>query len=242
MSAGEGSNGVAKSRRARSAADTQQKILRAARIEFAQHGFAGARMDQIVKRAATNPRMIYHYFGGKEGLYVSVLEEALDSLRRDELKIDVEHLAPLEGLLQLFDFMGRHFETNTHLVRLLSNENIQKARYLRTSKRVQQTASPVLGNIETLLRRGEGDGTLRAGLDSLEVYVMMVALNQFHLSNVHTLSVIFDKDLSADSWRVSRHEAARTMVQTFLLAPTHPGAARPAGRVGARRHPQRAAN
>lgn len=212
------SEAPAKRRRPRNAADTQQKILAAARVEFARHGFAGARMDRIIKRAGTNPRMIYHYFGSKEGLYVTVLEEALGDLRREELKIDVEHLAPLEGLMQLFDFMGSHFESNAHLVRLLTNENIERARYLKNSKRVQRTASPVLNNIAALLARGAADGTLRSGLDPLEVYVMMVALNQFHLSNVHTLSAIFDKDLSAADWRASRHKAAQTMVAAFLSA------------------------
>jgi AcrR family transcriptional regulator len=214
----QGAKVPAKPRRTRNAADTKRKILTAARAEFARHGFAGARMDRIVKRADSNPRMIYHYFGGKEGLYVAVLEEALDDLRHEELKIDVEHLDPLEGLLLLFDFMGRHFESNTHLVRLLSGENIQQARYLKNSKRVQQMASPVLSNIDRLLKRGERDGTVRPGLDPLEVYVMMVALNQFHLSNVHTLSVIFAKDLSAPAWRASRHRAARDMVRAFLVA------------------------
>jgi len=85
-------------------------------------------------------------------------------------------------------------------------------------------ASPVLTNIATLLKRGECDGTLRSGLDPLEVYVMLVALCQFHLSNVHTLSVIFNTDLSKASWRASRHTAARTMILSFLKAdhPTTP--------------------
>ncbi|MBS7543326.1 TetR/AcrR family transcriptional regulator [Ancylobacter oerskovii] len=206
----------ARIRRTRNAADTKEKLLKAARIEFAQHGFAGARTDRIVRSAESNPRMISHYFGGKAGLYVAVLEEALGDLRRQELKIDLEDLGPLDGLIQLFDFMNRHFESNTYLVRLLSAENVQKARYLKTSKRVQQMASPVLSNISTLIERGEADGTLRKGLDPLEVYVMMVALNQFHLSNVHTLSVIFERDLGSPAWRASRHVAARTMMRVYL--------------------------
>ena len=210
------SQAASASKRTRSAADTREKILKAGQVEFVQHGFAGARIDRIVERAGSNPRMINHYFGGKAGLYVAVLEEALSDLRRQELKIDVEHLEPLAGLVQLFDFMSQHFESNTNLVRLLSNENIQKARYLKSSNKVQEMASPVLSNIARLLRRGEADGTLRSGLDSLEVYVMLVALCQFHLSNVHTLSAIFATDLSKPSWRASRHATARTMVQAFL--------------------------
>ncbi len=205
-------------KRTRNAADTRGKLLTAARIEFAQHGFAGARTERIVKRADSNPRMIYHYFGGKSGLYLAVLEDVLGDLRKEELKIDVEHLEPMEGLLQLFDFMNRHFAANRHLVRLLSNENIQKARYLKSSKRVSEMASPVLELIKELLLQGEENGTVRPGLDPLYVYVMMVALNQFHLSNVYTLSVIFERNLDTPEWRAGQHEAARTMVRAFLAA------------------------
>jgi AcrR family transcriptional regulator len=208
---------AARPKRTRNAADTRDRLLEAARDEFAQHGFAGARTNRIVKCAGSNPRMIYHYFGDKAGLYVAVLEEALGELRREELKIDVQHLEPLEGLLQLFDFMNRHFESHTYLVRLLSGENILKARYLKTSLRVQEMASPVLENITALLRRGEAAGLLREGLDPLQTYIMMVALNQFHLSNAHTLSVIFERDLSSTAWRASRHAAARAMMRAFLV-------------------------
>ena len=81
-------------------------VLRAATKEFVTHGFAGARVNRIVNKARSNPRMIYHYFGSKSQLYVAVLEEALAGLRRRELEIDVEHLDPREGLLRLFDFMA----------------------------------------------------------------------------------------------------------------------------------------
>ncbi len=96
--------------RRRNAAESRERLLRAARDEFAQHGFAGARIDRIVQKARSNPRMIYHYFGSKSGLYVAVLEDALGNLRAQELRLDVEHLDPLEGLVQLFDFMNDHFE------------------------------------------------------------------------------------------------------------------------------------
>ncbi len=203
-------------RRSRKGVDTREELLKAARVEFAQHGFAGARTERIVSRANSNPRMISHHFGGKSGLYLAVLEEALGDLRQAELKVDVEGLPPLEGLMQLFDFMNRHFSANRHLVRLLSNENIQKARNLKSSKRVSEMASPVLERIAGLLKRGEASGCVRAGLDPLYVYVMMVALNQFHLSNAHTLSVIFERDLDTQAWRDGHHRAAQAMVRAFL--------------------------
>ena len=138
----------------RNRAESREQILRAATREFVTHGFAGARVSRIVGKAGSNPRMLYHYFGSKSQLYVAVLEEALGALRRRELQIDVEHLDPREGLLQLFDFMAYHFEHNQHLVRLLSAENLLKAKYMLKSSRIPEMSSPVLTMIEQLIARG----------------------------------------------------------------------------------------
>jgi AcrR family transcriptional regulator len=210
------SDGIPLRRSRRSPAQAREKIMNSATAEFARHGFAGARIAQIVKKAGSNPRMIYHYFGSKSELYVAVLENALGGLRSTELRLDVDHLDPLEGLLQLFDFMNDHFEANQNLVRLLVTENLSKARYMRKSARIRDMSSPVLAMISKFMGRGLADGQLAKGLDPLRLYVMMVALSQFHLSNVHTLSIIFAQDLSRQDWRQARTADARRMLAAFL--------------------------
>ena len=62
--------------RTRDADRTQREILEVATQEFAEHGFAGARVDEIAARTRTTKRMIYYYFGSKERLFVAVLERA----------------------------------------------------------------------------------------------------------------------------------------------------------------------
>jgi AcrR family transcriptional regulator len=200
----------------RSPARARDKILKTATAEFARHGFAGARIARIVKRAGSNPRMIYHYFGSKSGLYIAVLENAMAGLRAVELRLDVEHLDPLEGLLRLFDFMNGYFEANQDFVRLLVTENLVKARYMRKSARIREMSSPVLEMISKFLTRGIADGHFAKGLDPLRLYVMMVALSQFHVSNVHTLSMIFANDLTRADWRAARAADARRLLAAFL--------------------------
>ena len=56
---------------------TRQRILQAAQREFADHGPAGARVDQVAQRAGVNKRMIYHYFDSKDGLFRAVLSSVL---------------------------------------------------------------------------------------------------------------------------------------------------------------------
>jgi hypothetical protein len=145
-----------------------------------------------------------------------VLEDALGGLRRRELEIGIKVLDPREGLLQLFDFMVHHFEHNQYLVRLLSAENLLKAKYIRKSSRIPEMSSPVLTMIEELIARGTAAGQLPGGLDGLRLYILMVAMSQFHLSNVHTLSVIFGRDLSETTWRQQRAADARRMLAVFL--------------------------
>lgn len=207
-------------RRRRNGTQSRDRILRAAREEFAQHGYAGATVERIVRKARSNPRMIYHYFGSKSELYVAVLEDALGNLRAQELALDVEHLDPLEGLVQLFDFMNDHFENNQSLVSLLTNENLQKARFMRKSTAIREMSSPVLSMIARFIERGRNEGTLADDFDPLRVYVMMVALSQFHLSNVHTLSVIFDRNLSDPAWRKARRDDAHRMLLAYFSRTT----------------------
>jgi AcrR family transcriptional regulator len=201
----------------RTAQQSREQIIRAATAEFAAHGLAGARISRIVQKAGTNPRMIYEHFGSKSALYVAALENALAELRSEELGLDVEHLDPVEGLLQLFDFMNAHFERSGYLVRLLTTENLTKARYMKKSSRIREMSFPVLEMIKRLLSRGAAEATIATDIDPLRLYVMIVALCQFHVSNVHTLSIIFEQDLSKPEWRAQRRADARKMLASYLV-------------------------
>ena len=112
---------------------TLERILRTAIGEFSEKGYSGARILTICRKSRANPRMIYHYFGGKDGLYVAVLEHVLGELRHEELKLDIEHVSPVEGMLQLFDFTYEHFGAHHEMIHLLSGENMLSARFLKRS-------------------------------------------------------------------------------------------------------------
>jgi AcrR family transcriptional regulator len=206
-------------RPARSGAETRARILAVAMNEFSRKGYNGARVDGICRAARINPRMIYHYFGGKAALYVACLERVLGDLRREELKLDVEHVSPFDGVLQLFDFIHTHFGMHPEIISLLNGENLLHAEFLRRSTIVPAISSPVLDLIARLLRRGAADGTLRPGIDPLQLYVAMVALSSYHRSNAYTLSHIFKTDLLDDVWRAAQLQQAKTMLASFVRAP-----------------------
>jgi AcrR family transcriptional regulator len=206
----------ARSNGKRNADRTRERILRAAIAEFAAHGFNGARVDRIRRRAQANTRMIYHYFGDKRGLYVAVLEHVIGELRHEELRLAIDHVDPREGLMQLFDFIHNHFGAHPELIHLLSGENLLRARFLRSSSKTPIITSPLLPLIERLLRRGEREGLLRSGIDPLHLYVVMVALSYFHRSNAHTLSTLFRTDLLAPAWQAQHKKIAADVLARYL--------------------------
>src|ERR1700679_320700 len=153
---------------AKSAIGTRERILRAAVNEFAAKGYSGGRIEAICASARVNIRMIYHHFGGKEGLYIAALEETLGGLRDEELKLDFESAFPVDAVLQLVEFTYEHFAAHPRLISLLSGESLLKAKFLKRSKRTPVISSPVLAQLKKIIGRGEAEGQFRPGIDPLQ--------------------------------------------------------------------------
>lgn len=206
-------------RRPRDAAATADRILEAAIEEFAEHGYAGARIDAIAQRADVNMRMLYHYFGSKNDLYVHVLETVFERIRLREQQLDLKSMAPLPAMMKLFDFTYAHFASNPLFIRILINENLLGGRFLSRSVRVSSLSSPLLVAMKDILRRGEAEGVFRAGIDPLQLYVSMVAMSYFHISNGPTLSHLFSTNMSSPRWRTDRRRHASEMFAAYLRVP-----------------------
>src|SRR3974390_887313 len=195
---------------------TRERILRTAIAEFSEKGYSGARVLTICRKSRANPRMIYHYFGGKDRLYVAVLEHVLGELRAEELKLDFEHVSPVDGMMELFDFTYEHFGKHPELIHILSGENLLRARFLKRSSKTPVVASPLIAMIRELLKRGASNGAFRRGIDPLQLYVTMVGFAYFHRSNAHTLSVIFKSDILKPNWQAEHKRYAKGMMLGFL--------------------------
>jgi AcrR family transcriptional regulator len=200
----------------RDPARTRTRLLEAGIAEFSEQGFHGARTDRIARRAGSNIRMLYHYFGSKDDLYIAVLEVVLSALRHDELRIDPESGEPFDALLHVFDYVEQHFGQHPELRKLLAFENLNEARHLARSQTVLTTASPVLGLICRLLARGVEAGTVRTGVDPLHLYVAMVSLAYYARAHAFTLSNIFGQDLQKPAWQTSHLKMTREMVASYL--------------------------
>jgi AcrR family transcriptional regulator len=175
----------------RDPARTRTKLLKAAIAEFSEQGFHGARTDRIAKRAGTNIRMLYHYFGSKDDLYVAVLEVVLADLRHDELRIDRKPATRWKHCCTCSTMSTRTSAKHPELRKLLAFENLNEARHLARSQSIFATSSPVIALLRRLLQRGASAGSVRAGVDALHLYVAMVSLAYYGRAHAFTLSQIF---------------------------------------------------
>jgi TetR/AcrR family transcriptional regulator len=197
----------------RDAKPTRELILEAATIEFATKGIGGARVDEIAARSGANKRMIYHYFGDKQGLYLAVLERTYEEIRVAETKLQLEELEPRAAMRKLIEFSFDYYTYHPHFIRLLDNENLHKARNLKRSTGIRQRHSPLVSMIDGLLKRGEASGVFRAGVDPIQLYISIAGLGYFYFANIHTLSAIFGINFAATDARAKRR---RHVVDTIL--------------------------
>lgn len=181
--------------RLRDADRSQQAILVAARDEFAQYGLAGARVDRIAERAALNKRLIYYYFGSKDDLFLAVLESVYADIREAEKALHLQDLPPAEAVRRLTEFTWNYYLAHPEFITLLNSANLHQARHLSKSERVREMNSPLIQTLGDILEKGRKAGVIRGGIDPVQLYISIAGLAYFYLSNNHTLSAIFGRDL-----------------------------------------------
>jgi AcrR family transcriptional regulator len=204
--------------RRRDAGATRARILRAASAEFARHGFGGARGDRIARRARSSERMVYYYFGSKEGLFREVLEATYEALGVAEQALVLDDKPPREALAHFCRFVWRWYADHPEFIGILTVENQLHGRHLRRSSRLDLLVGPVVRMLGALLARGERSGEFRGGLDAADLYVSIAGLGYFYLSNRHTLSAVLGRDLADPGLLEAHWRASEEMVLRFVSA------------------------
>ncbi len=205
-------------RQRRNAEQSKKAILAAATHEFCTYGFPGARVERIAQRSKANMRMLYHYFGNKEGLYMAVLEEVYGEIRNEEQKLDLKNMPPIEGMRKLIRFTFDFFAKRTHFIALINNENLLKGRFLKRSDRIRAMTVPLVESLDDLIRRGQQEGLFREDLDAVQLYVSIVAQSQIHVSNRYTLSILFNRDLGNPEWLEERRAHSEALLMDYITA------------------------
>jgi AcrR family transcriptional regulator len=192
---------------------TKREILEVATREFADQGYAGARVDEIAARTRTTKRMIYYYFGGKEQLYVAVLEAAYAGIRAAEREVDVDHLDPRAAIRRLAELTFDHHESHPDFIRLVSIENVHRGEHIAKFSSFAPLNSPAIELIGRILERGRAEGIFKRDVDAIDVHMLISSYCVFRVANRHTFGTIFDRDLLDPA----RRDRYRTMLGDLVV-------------------------
>jgi AcrR family transcriptional regulator len=193
-------------------ARTMADIIEVATREFAEKGLAGARIDVIAEAMRTSKRMIYYYFGSKEGLYIKVLEEAYRRIRAIESDLQLDDLQPEDALRRLVGFTVDYQMANPDFIRLVMTENIHRGEYLRQSKAIRKLNVPAIDAVRAVYQRGVDAGVFRSGVDPVDLHMSISALSFFNTANRHTFALIFERDMSSPAALVARRDSIVEMI------------------------------
>ncbi len=174
---------------------TKSRILEAAAKEFSKHGLGGARVDAIAAAAKSNKRMLYHYFGNKDDLFGITVENAYAKFRDAESALGLDHEEPVAALRKLVAFIWNYFIAHPEFITLVNSENLHKARHLKKSKRTPDMSRAFVGRMQALMDRGVAAGHFRSGLDPVQVQITIAAIGYYYLTNRHTGSIVFERDM-----------------------------------------------
>jgi AcrR family transcriptional regulator len=195
---------------------TAQNIIEVATQEFASKGLAGARIDEIAALTRTSKRMIYYYFGSKEGLYVRVLEEAYGRIRGIESGMQLDDLEPEVAMRVLVGFTFDYQLASPDFIRLVMNENMHKGEFLAQSKHIQSLNAPAINAVTSVYQRGVLAGVFRDDVDPVDLHMSISALCFFNVSNQHTFSLIFQRALDSADNIAARRASIVEMILRFI--------------------------
>jgi len=174
-------------------------------------------MDRIAERAGVNKRLIYYYFEHKDSLFTAVLEHAYENIRGEERQLNLTQIEPVEAIRRLIAFTWNYYIEHPEFLTLLNSENLHRARHLKQSPKAQSLNSPLIESLAGVLERGVRSRVFRAGVDPVQLYISIAGLSYFYLSNVHTLSTIFGRELLGAKARVERLSHMTDLVLGYLV-------------------------
>jgi AcrR family transcriptional regulator len=192
---------------------TREKILNVAIQEFSRLGLSGARIDAIAAESGANKGMIYYYYGGKEDLYVAALAESYRRFRQVESDFHVEDLPPVPALRQLVGATFDYHAVHPEFIRMVMTENINQGEYIRKLPELREINRPAIVLLDRLCQRGIAEGVFRADLDPIDLHMSISALSFYNVSNRHTFSFIFERDLGAPDVHAARRAS---VIDTIL--------------------------
>lgn len=208
-----------KAPRIKNADATRTNILDEALREFSDNGYSGARVDTIADRTRTSKRMLYYYYGSKEGLYVEVLKESYRRIRGLEVAFHLENLPPMLALRKLVELTVDYQATHSDFIRIIMTENIHRGEHIAQIPELKVVNRQIIKLITQLCRRGVAEGVFRDDFDPVDLHMNISALAFFNVSNQHTFGYLFDRDFTDKKTHAARREEIVETIIRYVRAP-----------------------
>lgn len=176
---------------------TKENIIAVATREFADKGYSGASINEIANRTKTSKRMLYYHFGGKLNLYTAVLEAAYQKLKQSSPRKNanaLERMEPMDALRAYAEESFVQHLKNLNSVKLILNENLNKARVLQTSENILANNKNNLQVLEKIVQRGRKSGVMRPDFRIVDLYFTIVGVSFHAISNRYSIRAIFGVD------------------------------------------------
>jgi len=129
-------------------------------------------------------------------LFTTVLEQAFATFSEAELALSFAGDTPIEAMTRLMHSVWDFYRDHPEILRLINNENLHEARYLKKSTSVKASMQPVMCRLAEILQQGEQAGVFRSGVDPVILFASMSALGYYVVSNRHTIEVSMGRDFT----------------------------------------------
>jgi TetR/AcrR family transcriptional regulator len=210
---------------------SREAILEAAAIVFAEHGFDGARVDQIAQVSGYDKKLLFRYYGDKLGLYAEVLkrtEQEAHALLATVFAPVLENESAafqeqqwryfLTTMVQtLFDYLLDH----PHFLRMLTWE---MAEGWQTFTQIAARFPPeYTDQFERLFEIARSAGLLRSDFAPVILFTMLLQISQVYLASLPLYQTLLPGSDLASARALAQ---ARERLSDFVVAGIMGGDAR----------------
>jgi TetR/AcrR family transcriptional regulator len=200
---------------------TRAAILKAALEEFSHEGVAGARTDEIARRAGVNKALLYYYFKDKEDLYAATLDQAVAGLSaRVQAALNASDLAPRERLLGYVEAHFDYIAGAPLYPRLVQREFMHTGRTLSpvASRIIELYGRPLYQKLSSLIREGIAAGEFRK-VDPEQTVTSLLGIINFYFISLPAQQAMMPGDPGSPERVSGRRAAVLDFISAALFVP-----------------------
>jgi|GEM_PF-2197022 len=209
----------------RDAVRTRAKILEKATHFFARSGFQGTSLAEILDKAKVNKRMVYHYFGSKEGLYRAVhleqwklLETWFGEALTRSTQANGFSLGSEELLMEAVSIFHEFIASNQIFIRLLMWDGLEGGKVSRSLW--QDIRGPIYERMEMLVKDAQDKGVLASDLKADHLIVSLMGEISFYFAYANSLRDVYMEDPLSPAAVATRKEQVLLLFRKLLRRPT----------------------